>query len=518
MAIIHARPYDDPRNTVVVDNNDPNALDKTHAGRAGTHHEQRCCDNKAPSRLPQQTGWYVDADGHRIVQIVAYWSRPENRAGARDGWWNAETPPGFFVEMALTGTLMCDGCFGDEWDQFTEDLSSTFDTMVPVIRIIAMAISYIPVLGTAVSFVINASVSLAQGANVDEAFLDGVGAALPGQPVSGSAYNAVRAVIRGDRIDQVVINALPLDDGIKSVLAPALDIAVGVAHGRDFTDIAIDQLFEVLPDEGKNAIDIARHIISGEDAGGLIVDDSMRAAADAARSQGQGAINKYIAQAGFQGALQAIDPELGAAVIAGLVAGNSERHQFIGTFDFSEKNVHTNDDLARKGQSIAAAGARWRFRLLSKIRAAPTFTFTRTAFDALSGTMQPRTDVYEINDQWRRGFDVAVGLCEGMSADGPGQQAVKLSLGNPHAKNGFDVGQYIQHSRTSGGITDLARTNASLFASAVESASSRGRARLTDGSQGSRPVFLQPLNMDSSQRESEKGELEARIFSRMTFK
>jgi hypothetical protein len=74
--------------------------------------------------------------------------------------------------MANTGVLTCDGCFGNAWDQFVDDVSTTFTKMVPVIRGIAMATSYIPVFGTAVSFLINASVSLAQGASVDSAFLD----------------------------------------------------------------------------------------------------------------------------------------------------------------------------------------------------------------------------------------------------------------------------------------------------------------------------------------------------------
>jgi hypothetical protein len=44
-----------------------------------------------------------------------------------------------------------------------------------------------------------------------------------------------------------------------------------------------------------------------------------------------------------------------------------------------------------------------------------------------------------------------------MSKDGPGQQAVKVSLGNIHAQNGFDAGQAVQHDRTISGNLGLDR-------------------------------------------------------------
>jgi hypothetical protein len=450
MGIIHARPFDDPRNTVVVDNNDPNAADKSHAGIPGTHTEQRCCGNKPPSRLPEMTGWYVDEKGLRIVQIIAYWSRPENRAGAKDGWWNAETPHGYYVEMANTGVLTCDGCFGSAWDQFLDDLSTTFTEMVPVIRGIAMAVSYIPVFGTAVSFLINASVSLAQGASVDSAFLDGVAGALPGQPASGAAFNATRALMRGDRIDHVAIAALPVDQSIKDVVAAVIDIAVAVTRGEKLTNIALDQLYARLPSDGKRAMDIARKVVNGENVAGVVVNDAMRAAADAAKAQGEDAVNRYVAEAGFESAIDTLAPELQAALRAGVVAGHSERHQLIGTFDSSEKNVASNDAYAIKGQQIIASGAMYGSRRLSDIRNSKRFTFTHDAFDALTGTVQRRTDVYDITDPWRRGFDVAIGLCEGMSQDGPGQQRVRMSLGTLPPQRGFDAGQAIQFQRTRG--------------------------------------------------------------------
>jgi hypothetical protein len=58
-----------------------------------------------------------------------------------------------------------------------------------------------------------------------------------------------------------------------------------------------------------------------------------------------------------------------------------------------------------------------------------------------------RKETYAINDEWRRGFEIAIGLCEGSSVDGPGQERVNNSLvGN--VKEGFEAGQEVQFNRT----------------------------------------------------------------------
>ena len=42
------RLFEDPRNSYLVENDDPGAFDKRFAGRPGTHREQRCCGDRAP--------------------------------------------------------------------------------------------------------------------------------------------------------------------------------------------------------------------------------------------------------------------------------------------------------------------------------------------------------------------------------------------------------------------------------------------------------------------------------------
>ena len=40
--------FEDPRNTYMIENNDPGAFDKRFVGRPGVHREQQCCRNCAP--------------------------------------------------------------------------------------------------------------------------------------------------------------------------------------------------------------------------------------------------------------------------------------------------------------------------------------------------------------------------------------------------------------------------------------------------------------------------------------
>jgi len=42
------RLFEDPRNTYIIDNNDPGAFDKRFVNRPGVHREQQCCRNRAP--------------------------------------------------------------------------------------------------------------------------------------------------------------------------------------------------------------------------------------------------------------------------------------------------------------------------------------------------------------------------------------------------------------------------------------------------------------------------------------
>jgi len=59
---------------------------------------------------------------------------------------------------------------------------------------------------------------------------------------------------------------------------------------------------------------------------------------------------------------------------------------------------------------------------------ANSFTIAIDDFDALNGVWHKVVKTYQITDGWRRGFAVAIGVCEGSSERGPGQTKVYQTL------------------------------------------------------------------------------------------
>lgn len=225
------RMFEDPRNTIVVDNSDSAARDKRFAGRPGVHREQRCCDDCAPhwethvfrdgvepsdgnpNVLEMYSGMLVEdatgeSDNNAKDRGYAWIEGP--RSGYRPDFVSAEewlrwqsvyyiaslnpipglpNPPRLVRvhgERKMQRTdrgdyvfLFCPRC--ETW--LESAWSGVLDAVPVVARGIAMIASYIPVYGTALSMVINATVSLAEGEPVDQALVDSVGRSLPGQPV-----------------------------------------------------------------------------------------------------------------------------------------------------------------------------------------------------------------------------------------------------------------------------------------------------------------------------------------------
>lgn len=358
--------------------------------------------------------------------------------------------------------LWCESCRADTdmWDQFCSDLGATFTEMVPVIRGIAMICSYVPVLGTGVAFLINTTTSLAQGQSLDAAFLDGIGGALPGQPMSGVAFTAARSLVNGDRIDKLAVQAalaaLNVDPLVRDAVGTAVEIAIGIAKGNKITKIALEQLRERLPESGKKAMDIAQRACAGENVGGILSEEAMAAARNAA-AQGEDAVNAFVAQAGFQSAMDGLPPELQDGIKAGIVVGviEGKDKQFVGTFgSVAETNAPVNETYLQKGQRLIDSGAKYGSTLLSDIVRGSSFTIAIDTYDALNGVWGKRTIRYKadgpwaaderpLTDAWRRGFTIALGVCQGSSERGPGQTAVYQTMAEAGGRDGFDAGQAV---------------------------------------------------------------------------
>ena len=115
--------------------------------------------------------------------------------------------------------------------------SDILDALPVAARGLAMIASYIPIYGTALSFAINTSVSLAEGELVKQSVIDGIGDLLPGQPTSGIVYRASVAVAQGERAGDVFIDSLNLDSSLTAALKVADQVLYGLANGENVTNV-----------------------------------------------------------------------------------------------------------------------------------------------------------------------------------------------------------------------------------------------------------------------------------------
>ena len=354
----------------------------------------------------------------------------------------------------------CLSCGPDPWEQFVLDAGQTFTEMVPILRGIAMACSYAPVFGTAVSFMINTTTSLMQGENLDAATLDGFGSALPGQPVTGMAFTAARSLLNGESIDRIGIQtalaAIPVDPQLRDVIGSAVEIAYRVVNDEDITDIALEQIREELPESGRKAMDLARRVCEGDDLGDVLSEEAL-AAARAAVDEGEAAVNSFIAQAGFGSAVDMLPFDLAVSLKTALAAraAEAEEQRSTGTFgSVPEVDVAGNDRLLEIGRQVVESGTKFKGALISEILKADSFAVTVEQFDNLTNVWAARPVLYKssgpwasgerpLTDAWRRGFTIALGACKGSSARGPGQTAVYQTLAEAGGRDGFDAGQAV---------------------------------------------------------------------------
>lgn len=517
------RLFEDPRNSYLVENDDPGAFDKRFAGRPGTHREQRCCGDRAPVwqtylihdgddpgdgnrpapktmaglQVEDATGESDNATGRNQMKGYVWVEGPDS--GYRpdfvtpDEWmrWQSvywipsprpvsglPNPPRWVrvpgerkVRWSDSGEwemLWCQKCETDLESAWSEVL----DKLPIAARGIAMVAASIPVFGTALSFAINATVSLAEGEPIDQALLDAIGGALPEQPASGMAFNAAVAIGRGESLSEVAIDALPLDRSVKDLLKVADAVVEGIASGEAVTDVTLRAIRDQLPPEAQAGMDLARRVIDGEDVSGLILTQAEQFVVDGVRREAQGLVdaaasqgpeviaaaraesealfNQYAAEFAYQTALGRLSDGARQALQLGLVGGATLRGEpFVGTFgSVAETNVGEHDSAAAKGEALIASGIRYRGRAVDRIRKAATFNIVIDFFDALNGVWTTRPMTYAVTDAWRRGFTIAIGVCEGSSQRGPGQLAVYQTLAEEGGRDGFDAGQAVQFDRT----------------------------------------------------------------------
>jgi hypothetical protein len=543
------RLFEDPRNTYIVENNDPGCFDKRFVGRPGVHREQRCCRDCAPVwdtyrvhdddenadrnftayrqsdplQVQDATGESDHIDGRRVVGIDTHghdiftkdmkgyaWVegpksdyRPEFISPEEWMRWQGlhwiPSPTGVrglpnpprWVRMPGERKVKWGPGRGDWsghswtflWCQKCETplekgWSDVLEGLPTAARGIAMVASYVPVFGTAVSCLINTTVSLAEGETIDQALLDGVGGALPGQPTSGIIFNAGVSIARGERIDHALIDALPVDKNIKNIIKVVDDLVYGIASGENVTDATYKVIHDRLPPEAQQGMDIARRIIEEENPqivlseaehavvnalrrdAKQILEDAKDKGADAlhiAEADVNSMYNQYAADTGYQMAVDRLSSEERGAITVGLAGGAALRPtQFTGTFgSVAESNVEENNSWEDKGKKLIAGGIKYRLRLVSDILKGNSFTIPIDDFDGLNRQWHKVSKRYQITDAWRRGFTVAIGVCEGSSERGPGQTKIYQTQAEKGGRAGFEAGQALQHDRTLHGDSGL---------------------------------------------------------------
>jgi hypothetical protein len=304
------------------------------------------------------------------------------------------------------------------------------ETLGPVFHVIAGVIAYVPGMGTAIAFVLNAATSLAEGASISKATLSAVRGALPGQPISTAAFDVTVSIAKGEPIEYVGIAALPLDEESKKYIKLGSRVIRGLAEGEPVTTITLDEIYTALPPEGRRAMAIAGQAARGENVGDIAVNE----AAAAVRNAGEHAINEFVAKVGYEEMLGRLPEDIKIAINAAnalAYAMNAQEGRALNSslvLGRQERGVDSvrNDRLVLTGRKIIGSDFE-----LSVIRALPTYGIQRIT-----------------NDEWRRGFDIGIAIAEGSSFYGPGQKAVRDSLLRIAKVNGFDSAIELQYERT----------------------------------------------------------------------
>jgi hypothetical protein len=169
----------------------------------------------------------------------------------------------------------------------------------------------------------------------------------------------------------------------------------------------------------------------------------------------------------------------------------SKDKQFVGTFgSVAETNAPVNETYLQKGQRLIESGAKYAGVLLSDIVRGSTFTITIDAVDALSGAWGKQTMRYKaegpwaaderpLTDAWRRGFTIALGVCQGSSARGPGQTAVYQTMAEAGGRDGFDAGQAVAWWMTAHDLLNLVESPTETISGSAASSILEGLAGQT---------------------------------------
>ena len=128
-------------------------------------------------------------------------------------------------------------------------------------------LSLVPGIGTGISAAIAGGLALAQGKRIDEALMDAAVGALPGGAVAQSAARIGIAAVRGQPIDEIALQAIPVSEKEREAIRISLQLAQDIAQGKPVADSLLkkaDSALALLPDDIRKAVQIGTALAQGE--------------------------------------------------------------------------------------------------------------------------------------------------------------------------------------------------------------------------------------------------------------
>lgn len=125
-------------------------------------------------------------------------------------------------------------------------------------------VAFVPGIGPGISGAIAGGLALASGAKITDALVAATRGALPGGALAQAAFDVGSAAIQGRPLDQVALNALPLNAEQKRLFVAGLSTAKDIAHGKRVDVALYNSAVSSLPPEAQQALKVGAALAHGQ--------------------------------------------------------------------------------------------------------------------------------------------------------------------------------------------------------------------------------------------------------------
>ncbi len=117
-------------------------------------------------------------------------------------------------------------------------------------------VSFVPGVGQGLSGALGASLALASGHSISDAMVEAVKGAMPGGPLAVAAFNVAHSLAKGDSIDRIALNALPISENAKRAVVQGIALTKDLAAGKRVDASLIDAATKNLPPSITKALQV----------------------------------------------------------------------------------------------------------------------------------------------------------------------------------------------------------------------------------------------------------------------